>query len=104
MGTCRENRKKSERGFEVKPPLILLSVGSFALNMGNRGSQEQQDAEGRCCTDGVHFVNHISKRLIYTGIVSKKSLILAFTLFFSLHLPSLPFPFAHSLSRAGVGF
>lgn len=67
MGTCREDKKKLERGFEVKPPLVLLSVGSFALNMGNRGSQEQQDTEGRCCTDGVRFVSHVSSVLFMLG-------------------------------------
>lgn len=42
-------RKELERGFELKPPLLFLSLCSFeSVGMGNRGSQEQQDTEGRC--------------------------------------------------------
>lgn len=69
-----ERTKKSRRGgLKLNPPpLIFLSTRSFALNMGNRGSQEQQDSEGRCHLDGVHFESHVTSVLFILGQCPRK--------------------------------
>lgn len=84
-GTCREDRKNTQRGIEVTPPpsLIFVSKGSFALVMGNRGSQEQQDSQGRCCLGDVP--------LLFIKSLTQKSVFLPFSL--SPIFP--PFPSLH---------
>lgn len=90
--------------------------------MGNLGSQEQQDSEGRCLdsvslqpsTHGklLYFVSHIAS-LLLTVLGKCPSLILpsAFMntpppplLSFSYSFSSLPFTVVRSLPPAGVGF
>lgn len=76
-GTCREDRKNTQRGIEVaphphQPPLIFASTRSPALVMGNRGSQEQQDSQGRCCLGDVP--------LLFIKTLTQESVFLPFSL------------------------
>lgn len=70
-GAPREWTGRSQRGGgEVKPPHhFFLPVHSFARNMGNRGSREQQENEGRCREREFALCGFYLGRLLYLGTV-----------------------------------